>query len=80
MIPHVIVVEPALVIYKIYNSSWFFGSLEDLRHDLRAGTKKCRPDWDITTPELKMVWQQGQQGCNRGCRTEAQPRETISVL
>ena len=55
MIPHVIVLEPGLVICKIYNGYWFFGrpTLEDLRQDLRAVTKKCRPDWDITTPELK---------------------------
>ena len=55
MIPHVIVLEPGLVIHKIYNGYWFFGrpTLEDLRQDLRAVTKKCRPDWDITTPELK---------------------------
>jgi hypothetical protein len=60
-IPHVIVLEPGLVIYKIYNGYWFFGrpTLEDLRQDLRAVTKKCRPDWDITTPELKTAWQQG---------------------
>jgi hypothetical protein len=24
-------------------------------------TKKCRPDWDITTPELKGAWQQGRK-------------------
>jgi len=23
--------------------------------------KKCRPDWDITTPEMKAAWQQGQK-------------------
>jgi hypothetical protein len=23
--------------------------------------KKCRPDWDITTPELKAAWQQGRK-------------------
>ena len=42
---------------------WFFGrpTLEDLRRDLRAVTKKCRPDWDITTPELKAAWQQGRK-------------------
>jgi hypothetical protein len=28
---------------------------------LRAATKKCRPDWDITTPELKAAWQQGRK-------------------
>jgi hypothetical protein len=55
MIPHEIVLEPGLVIYKIYNGYWFFGppTLEDLRKDLRAVAKKCRPDWDITTPELR---------------------------
>jgi hypothetical protein len=63
MIPHVIVLEPGLVVYKIYNGYWFFGrpTLEELRQDLRAVTKKCRPDWDITTPELKAAWQQGRK-------------------
>ena len=61
MIPHVIVLEPGLVIYKIYNGYWFFGrpTVEELRQDLRAVSKKCRPDWDITTVELKALWQQG---------------------
>ena len=63
MIPHVIVLEPGLVIYKIYNGYWFFGrpTLEELRQDLRAVTKKCRPDWDITTPELKAAWKEGRK-------------------
>jgi peroxiredoxin len=63
MIPHTIVLEPGLVIYKIYNGYWFFGrpTLEDLRQDLRVVTKKCRPDWDITGPELKAAWQQGRK-------------------
>ena len=26
--------------------------------ELRVVLKKCRPDWDITTPELKAAWQQ----------------------
>jgi hypothetical protein len=62
-IPHAIVLEPDLVIYKIYNGYWFFGrpTLEDLRGDLRAVTKRCRPDWDITTPELKAAWQQNRK-------------------
>jgi hypothetical protein len=34
---------------------------EDLRQDLRAVTKKHRPDWDITTPELKTAWKQGRK-------------------
>jgi peroxiredoxin len=61
MIPHTVVLEPRLVIYKIYNGYWFFGrpTQEDLRQDLRAVTRKCRPDWDITTPELRSAWQEG---------------------
>jgi hypothetical protein len=54
------VLEPGLLIYKIYMGYWFFGrpTGEELRQDLRAVLKKCRPDWDITTPELKAAWQQ----------------------
>ena len=63
MIPHTIVLEPGLVIYKIYMGYWFFGrpTVEELRHDLRAVSKKCRSDWDITTPEMKAAWQQGRK-------------------
>ena len=63
MIPHVIVLEPGLVIYKIYNGYWFFGrpTLEDLRQDLRAVTMKCRPDRDITKPELREAWKRGEK-------------------
>jgi hypothetical protein len=57
MIPHVVVLEPGLVIYKIYDGYWFFGRLtiEELRQDLRAVLRKCRRDWDITTPEMKLA-------------------------
>ncbi|MDP9811518.1 peroxiredoxin [Rhizobium tibeticum] len=63
MIPHVIVLEPRLVVHKIYNGYWFFGrpTVEDLRQDLRAVCKKCMPDWDITQPELRSAWQQGRK-------------------
>ena len=46
MIPHVVVLEPGRVIHKIYNGYWFFGrpTVEDLRQDLRAVSRKCRPD------------------------------------
>jgi peroxiredoxin len=61
MIPHTIVLEPDLVIFKIYNGYWFFGrpTIEELRQDLRAVSKRCRPDWDITSPELKTAWEEG---------------------
>jgi len=63
MIPHTIVLEPGLVVYKIYNGYWFFGraTVEDLRQDLREVTRRCRPDWDIMAPELKAAWQQGRK-------------------
>jgi len=35
--------------------------LEELRQDLRAVLKKCRPDWDSSTAELKTAWQQGRK-------------------
>jgi len=63
MIPHVIVLEPGLVIYKIYCGYWYFGrpTMDELRLDLRAVLKKCRQDWDITTSEMKAAWQQGRK-------------------
>ena len=61
MIPHVIVLEPGLRVHKIYNGYWFFGrpTVEELRQDLRAVSMNCRPDWDITAPGLKALWDQG---------------------
>jgi len=63
MIPHTLVLEPGLIIYRIYMGYWFFGrpTVEDLRQDLRAVLKKCRADWDITTPELKAAWKEGRE-------------------
>ena len=63
MIPHTIVLEPGLVIYKVYEGYWFFGrpTMDELRLDLRAVLKKCRPDWDISAPELKAAWERGEK-------------------
>jgi peroxiredoxin len=63
MIPHTLVLEPGLVVYKIYMGYWFFGrpTLEELRQDLRAVLKKCRPDWDITGAELRAAWNRGEK-------------------
>ena len=63
MIPHTIVLEPGLIVYKIYCGYWFFGrpTVEELRQDLRAVLKKCRPDWDITSPEMKAAWERGEK-------------------
>jgi peroxiredoxin len=61
MIPHTIVLEPGLIVHRIYNGYWFFGrpTIEELRLDLRAVLQKCRPDWDITQPARKAAWTSG---------------------
>jgi len=61
MIPHTVVLEPGLRVYKIYNGYWFFGrpTVEELRHDLRAVLQRCRPDWDISTTEQREAWAMG---------------------
>jgi hypothetical protein len=28
---------------------------------LSQKVKKCRPDWDITTPEMKAAWKEGRK-------------------
>jgi peroxiredoxin len=63
MIPHTIVLEPGLVVFKIYVGYWFFArpTIEELRHDLRTVLKKCRPDWDITDPQLRAAWARGEK-------------------
>ncbi len=63
MIPHTLVLEPGLVVFKIYVGYWFFGrpTTEELRLDLRAVLQRCRPDWDITRPELRAAWQRGER-------------------
>ena len=61
MIPHTLVLEPGLRIYKIYDGYWFFGrpTVEELRLDLRATLQRCRPDWDISNAELRAAWSNG---------------------
>jgi peroxiredoxin len=61
MVPHTIVLEPGLVVHKIYMGYWFFGrpTVEELRQDLRAVTRKCRRDWDLSDPELRAAWAKG---------------------
>jgi peroxiredoxin len=64
MIPHTVVLEPGLIVFKIYNGYWYFGrpTIEELRRDLRSVSQKCRPDWDITDRELKTAWERGEKG------------------
>jgi peroxiredoxin len=63
MIPHTLVLEPGLRVYRVYDGYWFFGrpTVEELRLDLRAVLKRCRPDWDITGPEWRAAWAKGEK-------------------
>jgi peroxiredoxin len=58
MIPHTLILEPGLVIHKIYNGYWFWGrpSTADLWQDLREVFSKVRPDWDLSVPGLRENW------------------------
>jgi peroxiredoxin len=61
MIPHTIVLEPGLIVFKVYMGYWFFGrpTVEELHQDLRAVLRRCRPDWDLGDPDLKAAWERG---------------------
>ena len=61
MIPHTLVLEPGLRVYKVYDGYWYFGrpTVEELRHDLRAVLRRCRPDWDISSAERRAAWASG---------------------
>ena len=61
MIPHTFVLKPGLVIYSVYNGYWFWGrpSTAELWQDLRAVSRKIRPDWDLTDPALQVDWDAG---------------------
>ena len=63
MIPHTIVLEPGLVVFKCHNGYWYFArpTVEELRHDLRDVLRRCRPDWDLSEPELRAAWARGEK-------------------
>jgi peroxiredoxin len=63
MIPHTLVLEPGLLVYKIYDGYWFFGrpTVEELRHDLRAVLRRCRPDWEIGSAGQRAAWERGER-------------------
>jgi peroxiredoxin len=58
MIPHTLVLKPKLEVYRVYNGYWFWGrpSPAELWQDLRQITQEIRPDWDISSPELRASW------------------------
>ena len=75
MIPHTLVLEPGLRVYRVYDGYWFFGrpTVEELRLDLRAVLKRCRPDWEIGGAERRAAWDRGDRdGFFPYGKTEAQ--------
>jgi peroxiredoxin len=63
MVPHTVVLEPGLIVHKIYNGYWFFGrpTVEELRHDLRAILMKHHWDWDLSDPKVRAAWERGEK-------------------
>jgi hypothetical protein len=61
MIPHTLVLEAGLRVYRIYNEYWYFGrpTVEELRLALRAVLQRCRPDWDVGSAEQRAAWARG---------------------
>jgi hypothetical protein len=45
----------------MYNGYWYWGrpSPEELRRDLREVVRVIRPDWDLSAPGLRALWEAG---------------------
>jgi alkyl hydroperoxide reductase subunit AhpC len=63
MIPHTVLLEPGLVVYKVYNGYWYWGrpTPEEIRQNFRAISRKCRPDWDLTARGTREKWEEGRK-------------------
>jgi peroxiredoxin len=61
MIPHTILLAPGLQIRKIWNGYYYWGrpSTAELHQSLREVTREIRRDWDLSDPELKRRWDDG---------------------
>lgn len=76
MIPHTIVLEPGLKVFKVYNGYWYWGrpSTEQLRQDLRELYERIRPDWDLSDPDLSNAWKAGRRDLFFPYRDVQRPR------
>lgn len=61
MVPHTILLEPGLKIFRIYNGYWYWGrpTAEEIKQDFRALTRKIRQDYDLGEPKVKEQWEKG---------------------
>ncbi|HEX6982462.1 MAG TPA: redoxin domain-containing protein [Balneolaceae bacterium] len=63
MIPHVLILEPGLKIFKIYNGYWYTGrpSTHELIQDLREINQRIRFDWNLGKEEVRQAWENGEK-------------------
>jgi hypothetical protein len=63
MIPHTLVLEPELKIYKSTAATGTGGrpSIYELWLDQREVTRRIRPDWDISSSEMRSAWERGER-------------------
>lgn len=61
LVPHTVVLAPGLVVHRVYCGYWYWGrpTVQELHVDLRAVTRACRPDWDLSAPGLRAQWEVG---------------------
>ena len=58
VVPHTLILSPGLVIEKVYVGYWFWGrpSNEQLWADCGEILARTKADFDPTTPEARMAW------------------------
>jgi peroxiredoxin len=61
MIPHTFLLGKDLHIHRVWNGYYYWGrpSVHELHQELRTLTQSLRPDWDLSDPQLKRRWEQG---------------------
>lgn len=61
MIPHTILLGRDLTVHKIWNGYYYWGrpSMAELHGELRDLARATYPDWDLTDPELRRKWENG---------------------
>jgi peroxiredoxin len=61
MIPHTLLLGKDLQVHRVWNGYYYWGrpSIHELYLELRTLTRSLRPDWDLSNPEIKRRWEQG---------------------
>jgi len=63
VVPHTVVLGPALRIEKVYVGYWFWGrpSVHQLWADLQDLTRRVKEDYDPTVPAVRAQWEAAQK-------------------